>query len=194
MKTNEAGVALIKKYEGCRLKAYKLSGEKYNTIGYGHYGPDVTDGMTITQEQADQMLAEDLVKYEKAVEKYCTIPLTPNRNAALVSYTYNRGQGGMKQLAQNCHSIRGYSEGIVKYWGSATRYKDALIKRRKAEQALFDKDAVGGTKSIREVALEVLDGCHGNGDVRRANLTREGYNYAMVQAEVNKILEERKAP
>ena len=158
MKTNKAGLDLIKRFEGCKLKAYHLAGEKYNTIGWGHYGPDVTDGMVITQAQADKMLEDDLVKFEKYVEKYCTIPLTPNRNAALVSYTYNRGPGGMRQLAKNCSSVQGYSDGLVKYWGSATRYKKALINRRKAEKAVFDLDANKGTKSVDEVALEVLDG------------------------------------
>jgi GH24 family phage-related lysozyme (muramidase) len=194
MKTNKAGLDLIKRFEGCRLKAYHLTGEKYNTIGWGHYGPDVTDGMMITQEQADKMLEQDLVKFEKYVEKYCTIPLTPNRNAALVSYTYNRGPGGMKQLAQNCSSVAGYSEGLVKYWGSATRYKKALVNRRKAEKAVFDLDANigGGGKSVEELALEVLDGVWGSGQTRRANLTAAGYNYAMVQARVNEIIKQRK--
>jgi len=193
MKTNKAGLDLIKRFEGCRLQAYHLAGEKYNTIGWGHYGPDVADGMVITQAQADKMLEDDLVKYEKYVEKYCKIPLTPNRNAALVSYTYNRGPGGMKQLAQNCSTVAGYSEGIVKYWGSATRYKKALVNRRKAEKALFDQDATigAGQKSVDEVALEVLDGVWGNGQARRANLTNAGYNYAIVQARVNEIVKQR---
>ena len=45
------GLALIKRFEGCRLKAYKpVPTEKYWTIGWGHYGPDVREGQTITVE------------------------------------------------------------------------------------------------------------------------------------------------
>ena len=54
--TGAAGLALIKQFEGCRLKAYKpFAYEQYWTIGWGHYGADVTKGQTITQAQADAM-------------------------------------------------------------------------------------------------------------------------------------------
>ena len=139
MKTSEAGIALLKQFEGCRLTAYQLAGEKYWTIGYGRYGPEVQPGSTITQAQAEAFLKEDLVKYEKLVEQYVTIPLNQNQFDALVSYTYNRGSGGIKQLSQNCRTVEEYSAGIVKYWGSAERYKAALIERRKKERALFDR-------------------------------------------------------
>ena len=57
MKTSANGINLIKQFEGCRLKAYKpIAAEKYYTIGYGHYGPDVSANMTITQAQADAFL------------------------------------------------------------------------------------------------------------------------------------------
>ncbi len=186
MKTNRAGLDLIKHYEGCRLKAYHLKGEKYNTIGWGHYGPDVTDGMEITQAQADKMLEQDVVKFEKYVEKYCKIPLTPNRNAALVSYTYNRGPGGMKQLAQNCHTVQEYSDGIVKYWGSATRYKNALIGRRKKEKALFDLDSQE-MDEVTRMAWKVIDGEYGKDPERRAKLIEEGYNPSIIQARINEL-------
>lgn len=49
MTTSKNGIDLIKQFEGCRLKAYKaLPSEQYYTIGYGHYGADVTAGMTIS--------------------------------------------------------------------------------------------------------------------------------------------------
>ncbi len=134
----EKGLALIKHYEGCKLRAYKLPGEQYYTIGWGHHGNDVDPDMHITQSQADQMLRDDLVKFENYVKANVTdIVLTQNRLDALVSYTYNRGVKGIKQLAENCHTVSQYAEGIVKYWGSAERYKTAIINRRKKEQELF---------------------------------------------------------
>lgn len=136
---SQAGIDLIKKYEGCRLTAYKLAGERYFTIGYGHSGADVYESMTISQPEAENLLRNDLVKFEGYVKKYVTdIPLTQNRFDALVSYTYNRGPGKLSaELAANCHTVQEYADGIVKYWGSAQRYKDALIRRRKEERALF---------------------------------------------------------
>lgn len=135
---DQAGIDLIKRFEGVRLKAYQLAGETYYTIGYGHHGPDVLPNMTISQERAEELLRVDLVKYENYVKKYVTdITLTQNRLNALTSYCYNRGPKGIKQLADNCHTVQEYADGIVTYWGSAQRYKAALIRRRQAERAVF---------------------------------------------------------
>ena len=135
---DKKGIDLIKQFESCRLTAYKLAGETQYTIGWGHRGADVLPNMTISQEMADEMLRLDLVKYENYVKKYVTdIVLTQNRLNALTSYCYNRGAGGMKQLADASHTVDEYAENIVKYWGKAVRYKNGLVRRRKAEQALF---------------------------------------------------------
>jgi GH24 family phage-related lysozyme (muramidase) len=137
---DQAGIDLIKSFEGVRLKAYQLAGETYYTIGYGHHGADVLPSMTISQERAEELLRIDLVRFENYVKKYVTdITLTQNRLNALTSYCYNRGPKGMKQLADNCHTVQEYADGIVIYWGSAKRYKDALLRRRRAEQAVFLK-------------------------------------------------------
>lgn len=135
---NRRGIELLKQFEGCRLKAYLLKGETYYTIGYGHHGPDVLPNMTISQERAEELLKVDLVKYENYVKKYATdITLTQNRLNALTSYCYNRGPKGMKQLADNSHTVQEYADNMVVFWGSAKRYKDALIRRRKAERDMF---------------------------------------------------------
>ncbi|TKH42069.1 hypothetical protein C1I60_22490 [Paenibacillus terrae] len=78
-KISEAGLHLIKNSEGCRLEAYKpVATETYWTIGWGHYGPDVKQGMTITQAKADVMLVEDLAKYEA----YVNNPAYPSYGSA----------------------------------------------------------------------------------------------------------------
>lgn len=136
---NDKTVSLIKKYEGCRLKSYKLAGEKYFTIGYGwSYDPSITENTVWTQAQAEAALLITLQKFEKYVDQYVPIKLNDNQRGALVSYTMNRGLGGLKELVSHSKTIDDYSNNIVKYWGSAERYKEALIKRRKAEKALFD--------------------------------------------------------
>ena len=136
---DQKGIDLIKQFESCRLKAYKLKNDKNWTIGYGHSGADVLPDMTISQERAEEMLKADLQRFEKYVRTYVTdIVLTQCRMNALVSYCYNRGPGKLRdELAKNCHTAKEYAEGIVKYWGSNQTYKDALIKRRKKEQAVF---------------------------------------------------------
>ena len=89
-----AGLALIKRFEGCRLTAYKpVPTEKYWTIGWGHYGPDVREGDRITQAEADAMLAADCPPIAGAVDKPAYYPLTarPNDNLpdALKSFYLN---------------------------------------------------------------------------------------------------------
>lgn len=141
MKINVKGLVLIKSLEGCRLKAYKLKGERNYTIGYGHSDASITEGMCITQAQADKYLVNDLAKFEKHVTNYAVkkFPeLNENQFSALVSYCYNRGLGGLKELLQNSDTITKLGNNIPVYWGKNKNYKDALIKRREKEQKLFN--------------------------------------------------------
>lgn len=97
MKASDDLKILIKYWEGAKLKAYKAhASEEYWTIGYGHYGPDVYEGMEITAEQADAYFEQDIAQFEAAArrinEKY---GLNANQNQfdALVSLAYNFGPG-----------------------------------------------------------------------------------------------------
>lgn len=97
MKASDDLKLLIKYWEGVRLKAYKAHpSEEYWTIGYGHYGSDVYEGMEITAEQADAYFEQDIAQFEAAArrinEKY---GLNANQNQfdALVSLAYNFGPG-----------------------------------------------------------------------------------------------------
>ena len=138
METNTLGLQLLKSLEGCKLKAYKLKGETNYTIGYGHSDKTIKADTVITQSRADELLKDDLKKFEKYVEKNTKFNLNENQFSALVSYTYNRGYKGFRQLMDNSTNVSNLSDNIVKYWGSNTNYKDTLIKRRKKEQALFN--------------------------------------------------------
>jgi GH24 family phage-related lysozyme (muramidase) len=90
-----AGLELLKRFEDCHLTAYKvLSTEKYYTIGWGHYGADVYKGMTITQEQADEMLINDVKVYEGYLNTFLSknnISVNQAQYDALLSFTYNLG-------------------------------------------------------------------------------------------------------
>ena len=138
MTTGEKGLTLIKKWEGCTLKAYKLTGEKYYTIGYGHsFDTSITAGTVWTKQQAEAALKKDLQKFEGYVTADVPLPLNQHQFDALVSYCYNRGRGGLRQLVAACKTLADYPAKMVELWGSATRYKTGLINRRKAEAALF---------------------------------------------------------
>lgn len=170
---NKEGLALLKSLEGCRLTAYKLSNEKYYTIGYGHYGADVKKGQAITQAEAEALFLKDLEKFEKhvdnvAVKKFGA--LTPNQHAALTSYCYNRGLGGLKELINNSSTIEDVARNFPIYWGSNTTYKNALINRRKKEQALFVSapsadvyyPRYGGSSNLLDTIFKAIGAPYGN--------------------------------
>ena len=140
MKTGDAGINLIASFEMCRLTAYKNPGEKNYTIGYGHCNANVKAGMKITNVQAKAYLKDDLCTAESYVNKYVK-SFKPNQNQfdALVSYCYNRGPKGLKQLCDASKTAEDFSKNIVVYWGTNVSCKNGILKRRKAEQALFNK-------------------------------------------------------
>ena len=93
MRTSQKGINLIKEFEGCRLKAYKCPAGVW-TISYGHTS-NVRPNQSITREEAEKLLREDLRMYEHHVEN--TVKgLNQNQFDALVSFTYNCGSGCLK--------------------------------------------------------------------------------------------------
>lgn len=101
-KIGQAGLALIKQYEGCRLAAYRCAAGVW-TIGYGHTA-GVHSGMTITQAQADAYLRQDIAKFEGYVNNPAYVPITANLNQnqfdALVSFAFNLGAGNLRKLCK----------------------------------------------------------------------------------------------
>lgn len=94
MKASGNIIEYIKEKEGCRLEAYKLQGEKYWTIGYGHSGPDVKQGQVITEDEANKLFSDDLKTFEKAVNGYIdeyNLSFNQSKFDAIVSFTYNCG-------------------------------------------------------------------------------------------------------
>lgn len=199
MKISKNGVTLIKSFEGVRLTAYKcVPTEKYYTIGYGHYG--VSAGMTITMEEAENLLISDLAKFEAKVNKYYSIyHFNQNQFDALVSFCYNVGNiDGL--TGKGCRSIQEISDNMLKYNKSGGKVLAGLTRRRKAEQQLFNSPVLNdstiqlvptppvSTKSLDQLANEVIQGKWGNGAKRKQLLTNAGYDYKAVQALVNSKL------
>lgn len=94
MQASENVKLTIKSYEGCRLTAYKLPGEDNWTIGWGHSGPDVSEGMTISETRAEELFNSDIKVFEESVNRWndqYNLNLSQNQFDALVSITYNFG-------------------------------------------------------------------------------------------------------
>lgn len=162
MMTSNTGISLIKKYEGCRLVAYKDAVGVW-TIGYGHTG-GVTSSMKITQAEAETFLRKDLVRFEGYVNSL-NISLTQNEFDALVSFTYNCGFGNLKKLVNGRNKTE-IANAILKYNKAGGKVLAGLTKRRKEEQQLFlnnNNDAKDLQRFLNTKGYDlVVDGIIGN--------------------------------
>ena len=137
---NNAGLSLIKRFEGCRLTAYQDSVGVW-TIGYGHTS-GVRKGQTITQAQAEEYLRQDLRKFEGYVNNPAYVPQTAQLNQnqfdALVSFAFNCGQGNLKTLCSGGRTLAQIAAAMPKYCKAGGKTLQGLVKRRAAEVALFN--------------------------------------------------------
>ena len=136
MKTSQQGINLIKRFEGCRLEAYKCPAGKW-TIGYGHTA-GVKRGDKITQDMADNWLRFDLKIFESHVEGIAPKGLNQNQFDALVSFTYNCGVRNLKTLCKN-RTLAQIGSAILLYNKAGGKVLQGLVNRRKAEKELFEK-------------------------------------------------------
>lgn len=142
MQLSPVGLALIEEFEGCRLTAY-LDQRGVPTIGYGHTGADVVIGMTCSAAQAAAWLAHDVQTAVTGVIKGLDIIPTQNQFDALVCFAFNVGvtaEGKSTLLKQvNAGHMLLASDEFVK-WDHVNGVPNiGLLRRRQAEQALFNK-------------------------------------------------------
>lgn len=144
MQTSQKGVDLIKEFEGLRLKAY-LCPARVWTVGFGHTtsaGPPVVQpGMTITKDQAEEILRSDLTKYEAGVLKLVKVPMTQGQFDALVSFAYNCGVGALAKSTLlkrvNAGRFGAVPAELMKWTKAGGRELAGLVRRRRAEAALW---------------------------------------------------------
>ena len=140
MKISQEGIALIKKFEGCKLESY-LCAANVPTIGYGST-KDIEMGMTISQERAEELLQKDLEVYEDAVIKAIDVPLHQHQFDALVSWTFNLGGANLNASTMLKVLNNGAYEDVphqIKRWNKAGgKVLEGLTRRRLAEALLFE--------------------------------------------------------
>jgi lysozyme len=137
------GLHLTEQFEGLRLTAYPDPGTGGApwTIGYGHTGPDVHPGLTITQQQAENLLAKDIQTASDAVNRLVTFPINQNEFDALVDFTFNCGVGNLKASTLlkkvNAGDIADASKEFAKWNLANGHVLQGLVKRRQEEMCLF---------------------------------------------------------
>ena len=144
MRMSAAGLALVKEFEGLRLKAYKCPADVW-TIGYGHTSsagkPVVDSGLVITSEQADDILKRDLTQYEDGVRGLVKVGITQGQFDALVSFAYNAGVGRLSQSTLmkriNAERFDEVPSEFMKWTRGGGKELPGLVRRRRAEVELW---------------------------------------------------------
>lgn len=139
MKMSERGIKFLIQEEGERLKAYKCAAGVW-TIGVGHTGANVKEGMVITKEKSRELLKADLSRFEKAVNTYIKVPLEQHQFDALISLAFNIGVGNFSKSTLvkkiNANATIEEIEFQFKQWRLAGG-KPILLPRRKREARLY---------------------------------------------------------
>ena len=135
------GLHLTESFEGCKLVAYR-DVKGVLTIGYGHTGVEVFPGMTITQAEAENFLASDIIWASNFVNRNVTVPLTQHQFDALVDLTFNIGVGNFLHSTLlkliNAGAPASAALQFASWCQSGGKYIAGLARRRKAEVTLFN--------------------------------------------------------
>lgn len=134
MKLSPAGAEILILREGLRLKAYKDT-KGILTIGVGHTGPEVVEGLVITKEKAHKLFQKDVAWAEDAVN-LVKVPLTQNQFDALVSFVFNIGAGAWKRSTMLTMLNAGDYAGATKQFDRWVIPKE-ITSRRMSEKAQF---------------------------------------------------------
>ena len=137
------GLSLTQSFEGVRLTAYQDQVGVW-TIGCGHTGSDVHAGLTITQDQANDLLMGDVSHAAAAVNRLVTVSLTQDQFDALVDFVFNVGIGNFASstLLRELNASN-FTEAAAQFerWSHAGGVVVAgLLRRRQAEAKLFQND------------------------------------------------------
>ena len=157
MKTSEAGIQLIKSFEGCHNTPYRCPAALW-TIGYGHvlypdqarlktperalYGIKDDHNRTFEYDEIDSILEKDLQRFEAGVLRLCPAAAdSQSQFDAIVSFSFNVGLGNLQsstlRMQYNRGDIEGAADEFLKWTKASGKVLKGLVRRREAERALF---------------------------------------------------------
>lgn len=146
--TTSAGRSLIKAFEGFASTVY-VCPAGYPTIGYGHVVQPGESFGELTQDEGDALLVRDLPRYERAVCRLIEVPLSDPCFDALVSFTFNLGEGALaastlRRLA-NAGRLDDAAAQFDRWVFAGGRKLPGLVRRRAAERAMWEWGATTST-------------------------------------------------
>jgi len=164
MQMTMQGLALIKRFEGFRGKAYRDPVGVW-TVGYGHTSmagpPSVSDGLEVSRAEADTILHRDVESFARDVAAFVRVTLAPAQFSALVSFAYNVGIGNFRSSSV----LKAVNEGDfaavprrLQLWTKAGGHVlPGLVKRRAAEAELF-VSAAADAEAAPGAPVEAIEG------------------------------------
>ena len=145
MNISEEGLCLIKKFEGCEMRAY-LDAVNVPTIAYGRT-KNVKLGDTCTQKQAEDWLTEEIKEYQDYIKDLVKVPLDQSQFDALCSWVYNLGPSNLKSSTLlkklNAGEYKDVPEQIKRWNKAGGKVLEGLVRRRNAEALLFERKEWG---------------------------------------------------
>jgi lysozyme len=156
VKVSSNAIEGIKKDEGVRLRPYRCPALLW-TVGVGHVidpnhirvklderkGLAIPDGWdrTLTMAEVNDILAKDLITFERGVLRLCPEGLTQGRFDALVSFSFNVGLGNLQRstirMKHNRGDFEGAAESFMQWTKAGGKELPGLVKRRKHERELY---------------------------------------------------------
>lgn len=160
MKTSPEGIALLHHFEGCRLIAYPdpATGGDPWTIGWGHTGPEVHQGLVWAQAYADRMFSERLAReFEPGVNALNVGHITQSQFDAMVCLSYNIGVRNLTRstLVRKLQAgdVLGAADQFLVWDKAAGKSMKGLRRRRAAERMLFlGSSAADAIRLVESVA------------------------------------------
>ena len=156
MKVDERVIEMVKHHEGVRFRPYRCPALLW-TVGVGHVidprhigvkleerkNLPIPDGWdrTLSMDEVNQILAQDLARFEAGVLRLCPNGLTAGRFGSLVSFAFNAGLGNLQRssirMKHNRGDYEGAAEAFMMWTKAAGKELPGLVKRRKDERNLY---------------------------------------------------------
>jgi lysozyme len=153
---SEACLADIRHHEGVRNKPYRDVVALW-TVGVGHlmypdqaamqqpernaYQLKPQDNRTWSDAEVNQLLKDDLKRFESGVLRLCPGPLTQGQMDGLVSFAFNVGLGALQRSGlrakHNRQDYEGAADEFLKWTKAGGKVFPGLVKRRTAEKNLY---------------------------------------------------------
>lgn len=130
--------SLIAYFEGRSLLAY------LDPVGIPTICEGVTKGVKLgdkrTHAECDEALAHEVRLHAAIVDKYVTVPMSPNTYAALVSFVYNVGEGNFRNSTLlrklNVGDKVGACNELNRWVYAKGKKLNGLVERRRQERLL----------------------------------------------------------